>query len=180
MVLPPVPAQPPVVGAPAPAEDAAPKKTRRSRFSRKGSTQDDAQSDTPAVDEASQAEQTAVLPVVDPRAQQPLPRAWREAAPRSAESVQDKVPHWLFRPEPGQAGSEAPTARMPAVEPRADAGSTAGSGARTGRYDWAEETPLDDLPSLTDQLLGSKEEWAQWHAEHPDQDQGPAEGRDGR
>ncbi|MGW4898787.1 hypothetical protein ACWEQL_42195, partial [Kitasatospora sp. NPDC004240] len=27
---------------------------------------------------------------------------------------------------------------------------------------WAEETPMDDLPSLTDTLLGSHDEWARW------------------
>ena len=175
MVLPPMPAQPPVVGVPAPAEDAAPKKARRSRFSRKGSAQGAEQAD----DAASSVEETTVMPVVDPQAEQLLPRAWREAAPRSGESVQDKVPDWLFRPEPGRAGSEAPTAQIPAVGPATGA-DTGASGARGGRYDWAEETPLDDLPSLTDQLLGTKEEWAQWHAEHPGEEPGPAAGPQGR
>ncbi|WP_051710757.1 dTMP kinase [Streptomyces sp. NRRL S-350] len=30
------------------------------------------------------------------------------------------------------------------------------------RPEWAEETPMDDLPSLTDTLLGSRDEWAHW------------------
>ena len=115
------------------------------------------------------------MPVVDPQAERSLPRAWRETAPRSGESVQDKVPDWLFRPEPGPAGSEAPTAQIPAVGPKPGADAQ-GTGARGGRYDWAEETPLDDLPSLTDQLLGTREEWAQWHAEHPGEDPGPDAG----
>ncbi|WP_368662683.1 hypothetical protein [Kitasatospora sp. NA04385] len=36
------------------------------------------------------------------------------------------------------------------------------------RPEWAEETPLDDLPSLTDSLLGSREEWARWEADEPE------------
>ncbi|MEY9875718.1 dTMP kinase [Streptacidiphilus sp. MAP12-33] len=168
MVLPPMPARPPVVGAPAPQTEEAPKKSRLGRFTRKSGA---AQEEAPGGDTAgtsSAVEETAVLPVVDPQAQQPLPRSWRESAPRSAESVQDRVPEWLFRPEPGPAGAESPTAQIPAVEPRAEA-----APAQPGRYDWAEETPLDDLPSLTDQLLGTREEWAHWHAETPDEEQGP-------
>ncbi|MFE4603104.1 hypothetical protein ACFRKE_19850, partial [Kitasatospora indigofera] len=38
------------------------------------------------------------------------------------------------------------------------------------RPSWAEETPMDDLPSLTDTLLGSREEWAQWEQPGPDED----------
>jgi dTMP kinase len=125
-------------------------------------------------------DETTVMPVVPPVDQSPLPRSWREAAPRSAESVQDKVPDWLFRPEPGRAGSEAPTAQMPlppaatsAATPATTPAESAETPAAGGRYDWAEETPLDDLPTLTDQLLGTREEWAQWHAEHPDQPESP-------
>ncbi|WP_316522733.1 dTMP kinase [Kitasatospora brasiliensis] len=35
-------------------------------------------------------------------------------------------------------------------------------GAERPRPEWAEETPLDDLPSLTDTLLGSHDEWRRW------------------
>ncbi|MEZ0091367.1 dTMP kinase [Streptacidiphilus sp. EB129] len=90
-----------------------------------------------------------------------LPKSWRVAKPRSDESVQDKVPDWLFRPEGDQpAARPTPpverTREMPVVDPAAPA-----SQGR-GRYDWAEETPLDDLPTLTDKLLGPREEWSQW------------------
>lgn len=113
-------------------------------------------------------ERTAVLPQ--------LPKSWRVAKPRSSESVQDRVPEWLFRPEEGtvETGgrSEAPpadftpTREMPAVAapaPRADADPEETTVLPRARYDWAEETPLDNLPSLTDELLGSRDEWAQWH-----------------
>jgi dTMP kinase len=93
-----------------------------------------------------------------------LPKSWRVAKPRSDESVQDRVPDWLFRPEDGSAPPAAPavppverTREMPVVDPDASAAAQRGA-----RYDWAEETPLDDLPSLTDELLGSRDEWSQW------------------
>ncbi|TDU05637.1 thymidylate kinase [Streptomyces sp. 846.5] len=122
----------------------------------------------------AQEEQTAVLPQVDdPERTRQLPKAWRVAKPRSDESVQDKVPDWLFRPEDG--GSQPPpappverTRQMPVVDPNAPA-------PQPGRYDWAEDTPLDDLPSLTDELLGSRDEWSQWDGREPEA--GPEDGR---
>lgn len=57
--------------------------------------------------------------------------------------------------------------------PVVDAGPTAERsqpGAERPRPEWAEETPLDDLPSLTDTLLGSHDEWTRW--EHGGQGQG--------
>ena len=109
-------------------------------------------------------ERTAVLPQ--------LPKSWRVARPRSEESVQDKVPEWLFRPqeETVEAGRPAVerTREMPVVAPEPAAPAADPDAEATGilpraRYDWAEETPLDNLPSLTDELLGSRDEWAQWH-----------------
>ena len=94
-----------------------------------------------------------------------LPKSWRAAKPRSAESVQDRVPEWLFRPQEETAEVDHPvverTREMPAVNP--EAGGDATGNLPRARYDWAEETPLDNLPSLTDELLGSRDEWAQWH-----------------
>ena len=128
----------------------------------------------------AQEEQTAVLPQVDdPERTRQLPKAWRVAKPRSDESVQDKVPDWLFRPEDG--GSQPPpsppverTRQMPVVDPNAPA-------PQPGRYDWAEDTPLDDLPSLTDELLGSRDEWSQWDGREPEAggrpEAGPEDGR---
>ena len=109
-------------------------------------------------------ERTAVLP--------PLPKSWRVAKPRNQESVQDRVPEWLFRPQDDPAEPEPPvverTRELPAVPPEfaapaAEADVEATSILPRARYDWAEETPLDNLPSLTDELLGSRDEWAQWH-----------------
>ena len=135
-------------------------------------------------------ERTAVLPQVpaaptEPPATPPgtasseqdrlLPKSWRVARPKSGESVQEASPDWLFRPEDGRQ-SPPPTREHPPVErtkemPVVDPGGTSGAPAPQsqpqpprpgGRYDWAEETPLDDLPSLTDELLGSRDEWSQW------------------
>jgi dTMP kinase len=51
----------------------------------------------------------------------------------------DRVPPWLFRPQDGTRETSSPAARRP-------------------RPEWAEETPLDDLPSLADELLGPHDE----------------------
>ncbi|MFC1418191.1 dTMP kinase [Streptacidiphilus cavernicola] len=131
---------------------------------------------TPSARPTPPEERTAVLPQVpaapsggaEPPSDQHrlLPRSWRVARPKSGESVQEGSPDWLFRPEPGD---EQPTRQLPQVErttemPLIDPAPAAPSAPpqRPGRYDWAEETPLDDLPSLTDELLGSRDEWSQW------------------
>uniref|UniRef100_UPI001CE2DA5A hypothetical protein n=1 Tax=Streptomyces pseudogriseolus TaxID=36817 RepID=UPI001CE2DA5A len=56
--------------------------------------------------------------------------------------------------EPGPAGGpEGPDDRTREL-PQVDAESAP---RRRERPDWAEETPLDDLPSLADELLGPQE-----------------------
>ncbi|MEU3528599.1 dTMP kinase [Streptomyces sp. NPDC038707] len=83
-------------------------------------------------------EETAVLPQVPPvRSDDPA----------------DRVPPGFFRDERPAAspdGSEARTREMPQLG--------ADGTPRRPRPDWAEETPLDDLPSLADELLGSYDE----------------------
>ncbi|WP_371497957.1 dTMP kinase [Kitasatospora sp. NBC_00374] len=88
------------------------------------------------------ADETAVLPPVPP------------TAAAGAGPAPDRVPPGLWRDEPAQPPAEEPesTRELPAVESRP-------------RPDWAEETPMDDLPSLTDTLLGSRDEWAHWEPE---------------
>ncbi len=88
------------------------------------------------------ADRTAVLPKVPP--------ADKPAAP------EDRVPPGLWRDEKPPVEE---TREMPAVEPRP-------------RPSWAEETPMDDLPSLTDTLLGSRDEWAQWQGGEPEDPRG--------
>ncbi|WP_030734100.1 dTMP kinase [Streptomyces sp. NRRL S-31] len=95
------------------------------------------------------ADDTAVLPPV-------VPGAGDETAvlpPVRGGDPADRVPSGFFRderPAAGPDGSEARTREMP----RIDADGT----PRRPRSDWAEETPLDDLPSLADELLGSYDE----------------------
>ncbi|MDI3406739.1 dTMP kinase [Streptomyces cavernicola] len=108
------------------------------------------------------ADETAVLPPV------------RDARP--AQDPTDRVPHGIFRDEqPGSApgapsGSEGTsggahtssyagsdnerTAELPQVDPDA----LPPRRASRPRPDWAEETPLDDLPTLADELLGPRED----------------------
>ncbi|MFF5856119.1 dTMP kinase [Streptomyces sp. NPDC012751] len=95
------------------------------------------------------ADDTAVLPPV-------VPGAGDETAvlpPVRGGDPADRVPSGFFRderPAAGPDGSEARTREMPQI----DADGT----PRRPRSDWAEETPLDDLPSLADELLGSYDE----------------------
>ncbi|WP_200308260.1 dTMP kinase [Streptomyces adelaidensis] len=65
---------------------------------------------------------------------------------------EDRVPPGYFRDErPGPDGAQDRTRELPQVDEQ-------GAPRRRPRSDWAEETPLDDLPTLADELLGSREE----------------------
>ncbi|MEU7422478.1 dTMP kinase [Streptomyces sp. NPDC040750] len=115
----------------------------------------------PSVPPAGAADETAVLPPV------------RDEAPAH------RVPPGFFRDEwsadgyagaAGPAGSADPedrTREMPQID--AD-----GNPRRRPRSDWAEETPLDHLPSLADELLGGSYD-GQGFDEHDDD-----QGRQGR
>ncbi|MFD8083959.1 dTMP kinase [Kitasatospora sp. NPDC059722] len=96
------------------------------------------------------ADETAVLPKV-PADETDRTAVLPKVAPGRAE---DRVPPGLWREEPADTTRELPVvgegqAPTDAAEPRR-------------RPDWAEETPMDDLPSLTDTLLGSRDEWSHW------------------
>ncbi|MFF9086020.1 dTMP kinase [Streptomyces sp. NPDC014991] len=94
----------------------------------------------PVVDHGA-ADETAVLPPVrddDPAGRVP-PGFFRDERPGRQ------------RPGTGPDGSEGRTREMPQID--AD-----GTPRRRPRSDWAEETPLDDLPTLADELLGSYDE----------------------
>ncbi|MFJ4785461.1 dTMP kinase [Streptomyces sp. NPDC088794] len=96
------------------------------------------------------ADDTAVLPPV-------VPGAADETAvlpPVRGDQPADRVPPGFFREEQAQAPSEPGedrTREMPQVDPE-------GAPKRRPRSDWAEETPLDDLPSLADELLGPRDD----------------------
>ncbi|MGK5694080.1 dTMP kinase [Streptomyces sp. URMC 128] len=95
------------------------------------------------------AEETAVLPPVrgDEPADRVPPGYFREGAPAA-------------RPD----GTEDRTREMPQLD---------AEGRPRRRSDWAEETPLDDLPSLADELLGPHDE------DEPDEGRG-RRGKGGR
>ncbi|MEC3995956.1 dTMP kinase [Actinacidiphila sp. DG2A-62] len=82
----------------------------------------------------SDADKTAVLPSVPP-----VPGTARESDPA------DRVPPWLFRPETPE---NERTRELPSMQQQP---------ARRPRPEWAEETPLDDLPTLADELLGRRD-----------------------
>ncbi|GGL89271.1 hypothetical protein GCM10010129_36330 [Streptomyces fumigatiscleroticus] len=110
------------------------------------------------------ADETAVLPQVTPGAADEttvlppvVPGAADETAvlpPVRGEDPADRVPPGYFRDEDrsGRAdGSDERTRELPQV----DAERTQRTRRRS---DWAEETPLDDLPTLADELLGPRED----------------------
>ncbi|MET9467206.1 dTMP kinase [Streptomyces sp. NPDC006544] len=69
--------------------------------------------------------------------------ASRPTARRPAENPADRVPPGIFRDGGNDATRELP---LPGEDGR----------PRRARSDWAEETPLDDLPTLADELLGRR------------------------
>ncbi|MDJ0461601.1 dTMP kinase [Streptomyces sp. H27-C3] len=90
------------------------------------------------------ADETTVLPPV------------RETRPTDEPS--DRVPRGFFRDEqdaPGaaQEGNDR-TRELPQFDPEGGRPAPGPTPRTRRRSDWAEETPLDDLPSLADELLG--------------------------
>ncbi|GAA4062411.1 dTMP kinase [Streptomyces shaanxiensis] len=86
------------------------------------------------------ADETAVLPAVPPGAADET----AVLPPVPGEESGDRVPPGYFR-------DEERTRELPQVD-------EAGAPRRRARSDWAEETPLDDLPTLADELLGPRED----------------------
>ncbi|HET9380563.1 MAG TPA: dTMP kinase, partial [Streptomyces sp.] len=101
------------------------------------------------------AEETAVLP--------PVRGAGDETAvlpPVRGDGPADRVPPGYFRDEPRSPrpdGTDGRTRELPQVDAEE-------APRRRQRPDWAEETPLDDLPTLADELLGP-------HADQYDEDE---------
>ncbi|MFG2760548.1 dTMP kinase [Streptomyces wuyuanensis] len=95
---------------------------------------------------AGAADETAVIPPV--RDDRPETAGIDETAvlpPVRDESPADRVPPGLFRDGPAAQAEEERTRELPQVDEE---------GRPRRRSDWAEETPLDDLPTLADELLG--------------------------
>ncbi|MGW7200828.1 hypothetical protein [Streptomyces chryseus] len=112
------------------------------------------------VRDAAPAEETTVLPQVRDTA----PADETAVLPSVRDEPSDRVPPGFFRDErsaaadaEGDGGNER-TRELPWLDPEAAHPAT-GQTARAARRrsDWAEETPLDDLPSLADELLGGRD-----------------------
>ncbi|GGO89348.1 dTMP kinase [Wenjunlia tyrosinilytica] len=106
----------------------------------------------------------------------PEGRSPEGGSPEQGTTPADRVPPWLWRPEPEQPQSRTERTReLPQVGPAGRTAQRPGDGTqrsgdatqRSGdatqhrnrpRSDWAEETPLDDLPTLADELLGPRED----------------------
>ncbi|MFJ3584782.1 dTMP kinase [Streptomyces sp. NPDC090127] len=88
------------------------------------------------------AEETTVLPQIPAPDETAVLPSVRDTDPA------DRVPPGIFRDEAagsGGAGSNDRTRELPQLDEQ---------GRPKRRSDWAEETPLDDLPTLADELLG--------------------------
>ncbi|MCM8553980.1 dTMP kinase [Streptomyces sp. STCH 565 A] len=116
---------------------------------------------------AGAADETSVLPAVEPRDVEEtavlppvVPGAADETAvlpPVRGDDPADRVPPGYFReedPATGAGHADEPrdrTRELPQIDPDQ-------APPRRRRPDWAEETPLDDLPTLADELLGPRDE----------------------
>lgn len=107
-------------------------------------------------------EETAVLPSV--REEDARPRSGGAGTAGLGEP-EDRVPPGYFRDERYGAGRHLPERQAPERPeertrelPQMDADGT--PRRRRPRSDWAEETPLDDLPTLADELLGPRDDQA--------------------
>ncbi|MFE4965440.1 dTMP kinase [Streptomyces sp. NPDC056660] len=104
------------------------------------------------------ADETAVLPAVGAADETAVLPPVRDDATAPADAPADRMPPGFFRderaggPDGNPDGSEGRTRELPQVD---DDGTAR---RQRPRPDWAEETPLDDLPSLADELLGSYED----------------------
>ncbi|UUN28337.1 dTMP kinase [Streptomyces sp. FIT100] len=116
------------------------------------------QTPRPHIDMTKQDEETTVLPQVPEASQVPQVPEASQADPAADETAvlppvqddrpADRVPPGIFRDEEPPAaapGGNDRTRELPQVDEE---------GRPRRRSDWAEETPLDDLPTLADELLG--------------------------
>ncbi|WP_199783771.1 MULTISPECIES: dTMP kinase [unclassified Streptomyces] len=115
------------------------------------------------------ADETTVLPAVRDAGEDSGPGTGRGSGRGGARASDpaDRVPRGIFRDErpagPAEGENERtrelPQITDPHAEPRqAEDQQPRSRRTRRPRPDWAEETPLDDLPSLADELLGGHDD----------------------
>ncbi|MER7464023.1 dTMP kinase [Streptomyces sp. NPDC097981] len=130
----------------------------------------------PAVPAAGPADETAVLPPVRPSRTSPpagqARSAVRPTARRPQESPADRVPPGIFRDSGNDETRELPVFGGDDRPGGQDQENRQNRPARPSRPRpaWAEETPLDDLPTLADELLGPRRD-------DEDEEGGPRRGR---
>ncbi|MFI7295240.1 dTMP kinase [Streptomyces sp. NPDC050121] len=145
--------------------DKEPEQTQPSRPSAGADAEVTAELPQPSVPPGA-ADETAVLPPV--RGQGPEDET-AVLPPVRDDSPSDRVPPGYFRDERSgsrPAGGDDRTRELPQID-------ESGTPRQRPRRDWAEETPLDDLPSLADELLGP-------HRDDDGHDDGHDGGRGGR
>nr|BFD92073.1 hypothetical protein KitaXyl93_34330 [Kitasatospora sp. Xyl93] len=101
----------------------------------------------------AETDRTEVLPRIEPG------RADSRTEGRAQSRTEGRPAQGPRRAEPVDSTRELPVV---GAEPAAEPEPKTQSGTERPRPEWAEETPLDDLPSLTDTLLGSHDEWTHW------------------
>ncbi|WP_093799804.1 dTMP kinase [Streptomyces sp. Wb2n-11] len=153
-------------------EDAAPSATPPAAPAAPAGPAMDETAVLPPVRDTRPMDETAVLPPVRDAG----PADQTAALPSVRDEPSDRVPPGFFRDEqPDDRGGDDNdrTRELPWLDPdAAHTGAGQGASARgRRRSDWAEETPLDDLPSLADELLGGPD---------ADEDDGDRWGRGGR
>ncbi|MFC9325049.1 dTMP kinase [Kitasatospora sp. NPDC057015] len=126
---------------------------------------------------AAPADETAVLPRV-PGADGAADTSRTTGAEDRSGAPSAAADRTSVLPRVGSGATSDRTRELPLVADPADTVAEEPPAASRPRPSWAEETPMDDLPSLTDTLLGSREEWAQWQQPGPDEDEdGKGKGR---
>ncbi|MCF3178978.1 dTMP kinase [Streptomyces polychromogenes] len=120
---------------------------------------------------ARPSDETAVLPAVRPDGPAPAAQggrtrpAERPTAPHTQEAPADRVPPGIFRDSANDVTRELPVFDEDGRPRRSPS-------------EWAEATPMDDLPTLADELLGPRAD----DRDHRDErgDRGDEDGRGGR
>ncbi|MGY1452302.1 dTMP kinase [Streptomyces sp. SS8] len=121
-----------------------------------------------------EADETTVLPRISPDAEEtvvlpqqapPAPPAGATAAPGDETAPLPRVrpgeqaPSWSLRKD--EPGAEPPAAPPAAGEERTRELPQVDETGRPRRPEWAEETPMDDLPTLADELLGPHQQFTE-------------------
>ncbi|SHI10826.1 dTMP kinase [Streptomyces sp. 3214.6] len=151
--------------------DKEPERTQPSRPSAGADAEVTAELPQPSVPPGA-ADETAVLPPV--RGQGPEDET-AVLPPVRDDSPSDRVPPGYFRDERSGSrpdGGDDRTRELPQID-------ESGTPRQRPRRDWAEETPLDDLPSLADELLGPHRD-DDGHGHDDGHDHGHDGGRGGR